>query len=115
MYNKLLTRIHFNSYSFDIGNTFHEVGQSFTEAVQRLLDLAKSKGIDVFLPIDHVCHTKYEATEHPLITEDTNVPGNYMALDIGPKSFAKYASVIAECNTAVWYGPVGVFGESHVK
>jgi phosphoglycerate kinase len=35
--------------------------------------------------------------------------GDRMGLDIGPKTAAKYAFVIAGAKTVVWNGPMGVF------
>lgn len=45
--------------------------------------MAKSRGIEVMLPVDHVCHTACEQTDEAIITDDANVPDGYMALDIG--------------------------------
>jgi phosphoglycerate kinase len=39
----------------------------------------------------------------------TQVPEGWMGLDIGPGSAAEFADVIAEAQTVLWNGPMGVF------
>jgi phosphoglycerate kinase len=38
--------------------------------------------------------------------------GDRMGLDIGPKTAARYASVVGTAKTVVWNGPMGVFETS---
>lgn len=107
------------SQGVEIGISFSQAGQSFTDKygethdlvklAATLLDHAKSNGVELFLPIDHVCHTECAATDHPLVTTDANVPPHYMALDIGPKTISLYKEAIKGCGTAIWNGPMGVF------
>jgi len=40
---------------------------------------------------------------------DGAFPAEWMALDIGPKTVALFASEIGEASTIVWNGPMGVF------
>mmetsp|Transcript_16472 Transcript_16472/g.25709 ORF Transcript_16472/g.25709 Transcript_16472/m.25709 type:complete len:414 (+) Transcript_16472:132-1373(+) len=91
-----------------IGSSFHEEGE-INELARRLLQKAAELRVEVSLPVDHPCHTKFEATDEPLVTEDANIPDGYMALDIGPKTIELYASIIQGCSTAIWNGPMGVF------
>lgn len=74
-----------------------------------LLEKAKSKNVEVFLPIDHTCNKEFKDTEDPFVTEDANIPEGYMGLDIGPKTLKLYSDEIAKCKTAIWNGPMGVF------
>lgn len=74
-----------------------------------LLAAAKSKNVEVFLPIDHICNNEFKAVDAPLVTEDDNIPAGYMGLDIGPKTLALYAEQINASKTAIWNGPMGVF------
>ena len=103
----------------EIAKSFCEAGQSFTDnygekkdiiqLAANLLKLAESRKVEVFLPMDHVCFTECKATDSFITTTDANVPCGFMALDIGPKTVAKYCEVIGQCNTAIWNGPMGVF------
>eukprot|EP00743_Colponemidia_sp_Colp-15_P019621 GILK01025082.1.p1 GENE.GILK01025082.1~~GILK01025082.1.p1 ORF type:complete len:281 (-),score=48.78 GILK01025082.1:56-898(-) len=74
-----------------------------------LLEKAKSKNVEVFLPIDHICNKEFKETDEPLITEDENIPEGYMGLDIGPKTLQLYSEQIGKSKTAIWNGPMGVF------
>lgn len=91
-----------------IGSSFHEEGE-INDLARRLLQKAEELRVEVSLPVDHTCHTKFEGTNEPLVTEDANIPDGYMALDIGPKTIELYASIIQGCSTAIWNGPMGVF------
>lgn len=104
---------------YEIGNSFSQVGQSFRdkygeqvdilELAKHLLKGAAAKKIQVYLPIDHVCHTSCVPTGEPVVTDDANVPQGYMALDIGPKTIEIYCKKTSECKAVIWNGPMGVF------
>ncbi|EPY37686.1 phosphoglycerate kinase [Angomonas deanei] len=76
---------------------------------EQVLKTAKKRKVDVYLPLDHVCHSAVEFTERPLITTGPDVPEGYYGLDIGPKTVQLFSRVISECKAAVWNGPVGAF------
>jgi phosphoglycerate kinase len=71
---------------------------------------AKTRGVRLELPVDHVVAAKIEATAAPE-TLDVGDPaiGDRMGLDIGPKTVARYREIIATAKTVVWNGPMGVF------
>jgi phosphoglycerate kinase len=80
--------------------------QSATEVLAR----AKSRGVQLELPVDHVVAPKLEAGAPTEVLDVTDAAiGDRMGLDIGPKTAAKYASVIGGAKTVVWNGPMGVF------
>jgi phosphoglycerate kinase len=91
------------------------VGRSLVEedlvVTARDLDArAKSRGIALELPVDHVVAPALEAggPSDTLNVGDTAI-GDRMGLDIGPKTVAHYRDVIATARTVVWNGPMGVF------
>jgi phosphoglycerate kinase len=50
------------------------------------------------------------AADAPAVTKDVSDVGpEDMILDIGPRSAAQYAGLIATSGTILWNGPVGVF------
>jgi phosphoglycerate kinase len=91
------------------------VGKSLVEEdlVATAKDLearAKARGITFELPVDHVVAEKFAAdAAHATIDVTDASIGDRMGLDIGPKTIARYRSVIAGAKTVVWNGPMGVF------
>ncbi len=87
-----------------------EVGSSLVEndkldVARELYTAAHGK---IKLPSDHIVATAFdnEAEHH---TVQGNIPEGYMGLDIGPDTIAAYRTLLAEAQTVVWNGPMGVF------
>jgi phosphoglycerate kinase len=80
------------------------------EAARAIMAKAAGKKIRLELPVDHVVAGKIEAgiATATLDVHDAAI-GDRMGLDIGPKTAALYASVLATAKTVVWNGPMGVF------
>jgi phosphoglycerate kinase len=93
----------------------HAIGKSLLEEdklplAKDLLKEAKSKGIKLLLPIDHLAAAKPEL--HAVVKnigEGESIPDNLMGLDIGPKSIELFSEEISRARTVVWNGPMGVF------
>jgi phosphoglycerate kinase len=75
------------------------------------VDLAKelmaSAGDRLVLPVDHV--VVLELKEGAPFDVVETIPADKIAVDIGPKTVERYASVIAQAKTIIWNGPMGVF------
>jgi phosphoglycerate kinase len=86
-----------------------EVGRSLAE--KDLAGEAKNimAAIDVPLPEDVVVATEMSARAREHVTRVDGVAADDMILDIGPKSAAAWAKILAQAGTIVWNGPVGVF------
>jgi len=91
------------------------VGKSLVEddlldTARSLLSRAKTRGLALELPIDHVVASKIEAgmPTSVLAVGDAAI-GDRLGLDIGPKTVARYADIISRARTVVWNGPMGVF------
>lgn len=79
-----------------------QVGKFMTQAAQ--------KGVKVHLPCDHVIANSFSAKAKVGITDDEHgIPEGWMALDVGPKTRRNWSQVIAQANTILWNGPLGVF------
>ncbi len=61
------------------------------------------------LPDDVVVATQFKADAPATVKNVTDVAADDMILDIGPRSSARYAELVAKAGTVVWNGPVGVF------
>ncbi|MCL4814020.1 MAG: phosphoglycerate kinase [Vicinamibacteraceae bacterium] len=86
------------------------VEEELVDEARTILADAAGKGLTFELPSDHVVAERLEAGV-PAETLDVGdaAIGDRMGLDIGPKTAARYAAVIADAKTVVWNGPMGVF------
>ncbi|MBR0459321.1 MAG: phosphoglycerate kinase, partial [Victivallales bacterium] len=91
----------------------HDVAKSLVE--DELLDTAKATladaakaGVKFMLPVDNVAADKFDNEAATQIVGD-DIPADWMALDIGPKTIEAYAAEIKAAKTIVWNGPMGCF------
>ena len=102
-----------------IANTFllasgKRIGESLAEPelvkeAQTIMDMMRARGADVPLPIDVVVADEVSALARANRIPVDEVGPQDRILDIGPKSAARLADIIAHAGTIVWNGPVGVF------
>jgi phosphoglycerate kinase len=90
------------------------VGRSLVEDDQLemamvILDKARQSGVGFHLPQDHLLARAAEAGAETTLVEALPFPEDLMGVDIGPKTVAAYAAVIAEAKTIFWNGPMGIF------
>lgn len=95
-----------------IGKSLHEA-ESLEDA-KAILAEAESRGVELLLPIDHICTTTFSPTSEGVYVNG-NIPEELMALDIGKKTIKLYNSRISEAKTIIWNGPMGVFEFEHFK
>ncbi len=71
---------------------------------------AEKNGVRFLLPTDHILADRFAADAHAETFSGSGpFPEDKMALDIGPESIKLFSSAIADANTVVWNGPMGVF------
>ncbi|MBV9670578.1 MAG: phosphoglycerate kinase [Acidobacteriales bacterium] len=93
----------------------HEVGKSLVEqdkieVAKQALAKAQQNNIKLLLPIDHIVAPAIAANaKTQIIAGDAPLPADQMGLDIGPATIDLYSKEIAEAQTIVWNGPMGVF------
>jgi phosphoglycerate kinase len=102
-----------------IANTFiaaagHPVGKSLHEpdlvpVAARLSASAGSRAAEIPIPEDVIVAHALAADAKARLKPISQVDAEDMILDIGPKTAARYAALVAEAGTVVWNGPVGVF------
>lgn len=90
-----------------VGKSLVENDQS--EVALVILDKARANGVGFHLPQDHVVARAPEAGAETRIVESLPFPEDMMGVDIGPKTVAAYAAVIAQARTIFWNGPMGIF------
>ena len=79
------------------------------ELAGSIIEKAGKAGVEILLPVDHVCGREFDETTETQVTEGLAIPDGWMGLDIGPRTVAKYRSRIEGAGTVLWNGPMGVF------
>jgi phosphoglycerate kinase len=79
------------------------------KAIQKILDKAKEKNVQIHLPIDFVVANDIKSKETKEANKDTGIEDDYLGLDIGKESVRLFSEAIKNAKTIVWNGPMGVF------
>jgi len=78
-----------------------------------ILELARSKGVKVHLPVDTVAADSFSNDAKTQLVSVKIIPEGWMGLDIGPDTIADFCAVIRDSKTILWNGPMGVFEMEH--
>ncbi|WP_347548838.1 phosphoglycerate kinase [Pseudalkalibacillus hwajinpoensis] len=92
----------------------HEVGLSLLEEdkidlAKSFMDKAKEKGVNFYMPQDVIIGDDFSNDANTKVVSIEEIPSDWEALDIGPKTRETYSKVIAESKLVIWNGPMGVF------
>jgi phosphoglycerate kinase len=84
-------------------------GKSLVEEdkVELARKLLADLGGKLMLPVDHVVVSEIAAGAANEVVD--TIPDGKIAVDIGPKTIANFAQVIAGAKTVIWNGPMGIF------
>lgn len=74
-----------------------------------LIEKAKSKGVNLVLPVDSVIADAFAADANTDVAKNDNIKDGWMGLDIGPDAVNTYKEVVSSSKTILWNGPMGVF------
>ena len=90
-----------------MGTSLHESDQINT--VREIQALAENSGCALHLPEDVVAAKDFAAhAVHDIVANDA-CPNDAMILDAGPEAVERFRSVLTDCNTILWNGPLGAF------
>ncbi|MDB5970337.1 MAG: 3-phosphoglycerate kinase [Hydrocarboniphaga sp.] len=102
-----------------IANTFllaagKPIGKSLAEKdlvpeARRIIDKLAARGASVPIPTDVIVAKTFSADATATVKAAEDVAEDDLILDIGPKTSALLADLMAKAGTIVWNGPVGVF------
>ncbi|MBO5789409.1 MAG: phosphoglycerate kinase [Clostridia bacterium] len=96
----------FRAMGYTVGTSICE--EDKIELAKELLEKAKAKGVNFVLPVDNMIGREYAEDTECRSCPSSEIPDDWMGLDIGPKSQALFAQAIAGAGTVVWNGPMGV-------
>lgn len=74
-----------------------------------ILQKAKEKGVNLYLPTDSVNADKFDNEAKISNSSIENIPSGYMGLDIGQETAKQFSQVVLDSSTVLWNGPMGVF------
>ena len=92
----------------------HEIGKSLLEEDKidlalSFINKAKEKGVNFYIQVDAVVADEFSADANIKVVSIEDIPADYLALDIGPKTAEIYRDVIQKSKLVIWNGPMGVF------
>ena len=92
----------------------YTVGTSLCEEdkldlANELVAKAKAKGVNFVLPVDNVVSVDFSEDCEYKTVKSTEIPDDWMGMDIGPATREQFAEAIKGAGTVVWNGPMGVF------
>lgn len=90
-----------------VGNSICE--PDFCDYALELLEKAKSKGVEIHMPVDVVAGNDFSNDATQKVFEVRNIAEGWEGLDAGPKSCENFHNLILKCKTILWNGPLGVF------
>lgn len=90
-----------------IGNSLVEDDKM--DLALEILEKAKTKNVQVHLPVDAVIADNFSNDANTMITSVDEIPDGWMGLDAGERSIANFDNIVNQCKTILWNGPLGVF------
>lgn len=81
------------------------------EQALAILANADKRRCRVLLPVDAVIAggADQPPRARPLVFAEEDVPAGWQVLDVGPQTVEAFGKAVAECDTIVWNGPLGLF------
>lgn len=91
-----------------------EIGSSLLDGdriqfAAELLKTARSKGVKVLLPQDHIVTNQLNPPGEVKTIKTASIPSGWIGVDIGPQTIEVFRAGISGAKTIFWNGPVGMF------
>ncbi len=90
-----------------IGNSLYE--EDKLELAKEILNEMILAGVNIYLPFDVIIADKFDNNANIKTVAADKIPDGWMGLDIGPKSYQKFAQTVINSRMILWNGPMGVF------
>ena len=94
------------SLDYQIGTSLLE--EDKVELAAEMMQKAKDKGVKFLIPVDNKVGREYKPDTEAMIVKSSEIPEDYMGLDIGPKTQKLFADAVKDAGTVIWNGPMGV-------
>lgn len=90
----------------EIGDSLYE--ESKLDVARHLLAQAHQQGVGFLLPVDVVIANRFAADADHKVVASNQVSAGWRILDIGPATLDQFHMALAQAQTIVWNGTVGV-------
>lgn len=92
----------------------YEIGKSLLEEdkielAKSFMEKAKQKNVNFYMPVDVIVADDFSDSANKKVVSIEEIPADWEALDIGPKTVDLYKDVIQKSKLVIWNGPMGVF------
>ncbi|MFD2705560.1 phosphoglycerate kinase [Salibacterium lacus] len=92
----------------------YEIGKSLLDEdklqlAQDYMKKAEENGVNFYMPLDVTIADDLSNEADTRIVNIDNIPSDWEALDIGPKTIDTYTDVVQNSKLVLWNGPMGVF------
>ncbi len=91
----------------DVGKSL--VDDSQVDFCYNVIKKAIQNKVRIILPVDFICAKSLEDRENIVVLKESQLSGDYMGLDIGPKTVKMFSKYIKRAKTLVWNGPMGAY------
>lgn len=85
------------------------VEDDYLETAISILNAADEKGVKIHLPVDSTIADAFSNDANTQEVLSSEIPDNWMGLDVGTKAIESYREIIRASKTILWNGPLGVF------
>lgn len=117
--NNMTRKVDYLVLGGGMANTFlyamgHAVGNSLCEKdmaneAKAIMAQAEKENCKIILPSDQIAVRDFkENADHEVIKIGT-IAEDQMSIDVGPDSIAEIETILENCKTVLWNGPMGVF------
>jgi phosphoglycerate kinase len=85
------------------------VEDDFLEMARKIIDDAKAKGVNLYIPTDTIIADKFDNEANRKEVNIREIPDGWMGLDTGSETSKACREIIAHSKLILWNGPMGVF------
>lgn len=97
----------FKAKGYEIGDSL--LDEESVGLAGELMKRAEEKGVKLLLPVDTVVADRFaEDAQHKTVPAN-GIPAGWQGMDIGEQTRKLFANEIANAETVIWNGPMGVF------
>ena len=96
----------FKAQGYSVGNSICEDDK--LELAKELMEKADEKGVKFMLPVDTKVGKEFEKDTESKIVKVTEMPEDWIGLDIGPETVELYSKELDKAETVLWNGPAGL-------